>query len=608
MAITESKKLPPAPRWDLESIFSGGSESKDFEQFRKEIRKDLIEYTKRIELLPDGLDGAGREGWTSFVVDLQTLLARVRQAMSFVHCLISQDVNDEKAHQINGETDVFGSEFEKLMVSFEAFAKKQDDSQWREFINGEKLKEVSFALNEIRDIALKKMAPEFEAFATELAVNGYHAWNRLYDKMYGDLAADFEEDGEIKKLSLGQLQNRMSSANRDIRRQAFEKLEEAWGRRANLASMALNFQAGFRLTLYEKRNWDVLTEPLNNCRMTKETLDAMWRAVEKGIPGLVPYIEAKKKLMGTDKFNWYDQPAPIGASEKLYSFEESGDFIVNNIRPFSEAQANFSRMALDRNWIEAEDRPGKAGGGFCTGFRVARESRIFMTYSGSFSELATLAHELGHAWHSWLLKDKPVFASHYPSTLAETASIFNELLVKDAALEKTDDDDEKLMLLDQKLQDAQALFCNIYARYLLDRAFYEERKNGLVSKTRLDELMVNAQKKAFGGMLDPEEGYHPLFWASKLHFFLTDVPFYNFPYTFGYLFAGGVYARAKKEGASFDEKYQALLADTGSMTSEDVARKHLGVDLTKEDFWTEAVNNSLADVKPFVALADKAGQ
>lgn len=160
------------------------------------------------------------------------------------------------------------------------------------------------------------------------------------------------------------------------------------------------------------------------------------------------------------------------------------------------------------------------------------------------------------------------------------------------------------MLLDQKLQNAHALLCNIYARFLFDRSFYEERKKGLVSRSRLDELMVAAQKKAFVGTLDPNEGHHPLFWASKLHFFMTDAPFYNFPYTFGYLFAGGVYNRAKEEGASFAKKYHALLADTGMMTSEKVARKHLGVDITKEDFWSEAVNRVLADIEPFVKLAE----
>ena len=158
------------------------------------------------------------------------------------------------------------------------------------------------------------------------------------------------------------------------------------------------------------------------------------------------------------------------------------------------------------------------------------------------------------------------------------------------------------MLLDQKLQAAYTMFTDLRCRFLFDKAFYAERKNGIVQKDRLNEMMTEVQKEAFAGMLD-ESGYHPLFWCSKLHFFETEIPFYNFPYTFGYLFSGGVYDRAKKEGSDFADKYRTLLGDTGSMTTEDVALKHLGVDLTQESFWTDAVNRQLADIETFVELA-----
>jgi oligoendopeptidase F len=237
---------------------------------------------------------------------------------------------------------------------------------------------------------------------------------------------------------------------------------------------------------------------------------------------------------------------------------------------------------------------------------MKNESRIFMTYSETFSELLTLAHELGHAYHSWVLKDKDFFATQYPMNLAETASIFNELLVIDAAYEESDDPAEQLRLLDQKLQQAHIFFCDIRCRYLFDSTFYEERKNGVVQKDRLNELMTEAQRTAYAGTLS-DDGYHKLFWATKLHFFITDMPFYNFPYTFGFLFAGGVYDRARQEGQSFADKYDKLLADTGSMRTEELAKKHLGVDLTSPDFWETAVTRTLADVDRFVTLAETVG-
>lgn len=258
-------------------------------------------------------------------------------------------------------------------------------------------------------------------------------------------------------------------------------------------------------------------------------------------------------------------------------------------------------MAVEKRWVEAEDRPGKAGGAFCTGMGPRKQTRVFMTYAGSYDNLSTLAHELGHAYHGFVLNHTPFFATWYPMTLAETASIFTESLVTDAALAASSGTDERLMLLDQKLQSAYVLFCDLYTRFLFETSFYGERKKGIVETARLRELMIGAQQRAFGGLLD-DSGNHPLFWASKLHFYATEAPFYNFPYTFGYLFAQGVYARAKQEGPAFADRYKALLADTGSMTSEEVARKHLGVDLTGEDFWLSAVNLALAEVDQFVKL------
>jgi oligoendopeptidase F len=595
-----------APTWDLESVFPGGSKSKEFAAFREKTKKDLKDLTAKFSKMPQKLDGEGIEKWVKFIIQLQDVLAHISQTGAFANCLVSQNVSDTEAHQIVGEADLLDSQTDKLIVMFEAFAKNQSDQKWEKLLADKRLVGTTFFLNRMREIARMKMEPEFEAFASELAVNGYHAWNRLYDKMYGDLRANYLEDGQTKSLSLGQLSLRTSSPNRDTRRQAHQKIEEAWESRADLTAMALNYQAGFRLSIYARRNWkSALVEPLLNNKMKQKTLDAMWHAVEEGAPKLNEYIKAKKKLLGIDKFCWYDQTAPVGRSDRTYSFGQAGEFVIENLRTFSPEMADFSKIALEKRWVEAEDRSGKAGGGYCTTFSVAKQSRIFMTWGNSFNDLGTLAHELGHAFHQNVMRDYPLFGMFYPMTLAETASTFNELLVTDAAMNRSADEDERLMLLDQKLQNAHVLFCNLRARYLFDCNFYKEREKGLVARERLDELMVESQKKAFAGTLDSEQGYHKLFWASKLHFYLTDRPFYNFPYTFGFLFASGAYDRAQKEGPSFAKKYRALLADTGQMTCEQVAKKHMGVDITKPDFWRDAVNLTLANIEPFVKLARK---
>jgi pepF/M3 family oligoendopeptidase len=367
--------------------------------------------------------------------------------------------------------------------------------------------------------------------------------------------------------------------------------------------MHFNSMAGFRLGLYKARGWQSpVFEPFMLARVEEQTINAMWGAVANGHRRISDYITAKKKLLGIEKFRWYDQIAPIGEVEKTFAYDEAADFVVKHLSSFSSEMGQFARMAIDDRWIEAEDRSGKMAGGFCTGLPLVRQSRIFMTYSGNYNEMMTLAHEIGHAYHGYVLRDLDYYARHYTMTLAETASTFNEMLVTDAALDAADSKEDRLSLVDKKIQEHFVMFCNIRCRYIFETMFYEERKQGAVPKERLNELMVEAQKAAFGDIL-ADDGYHPMFWASKMHFSETEVPFYNFPYTFGHLFAGGIYDRTKKEGPDFAESYKALLVESGSMTCEDLAKKHLGVDLTTEQFWNDAVGRALKDIDVFMDLA-----
>lgn len=604
--MATATKIPPSPTWDLESIFPGGSKSPKLTEFRAKLKQNIADLTERFQKLPITLDSTSATQWREFVLKFQDVGEEFELLRSFASCLIAQNVADAEAQIITSEGDELGSGWDKVKTGLAALAAKQSESAWKEFLAHPDLKDVSFFVNEMRDDAREKMPIEQETLALDLAVNGYHAWNRLYDKMAGDLRVDFEVHGESRNISLGQLHTFMDNPDRKVRQKAFEKLTEAWNSRADLAAMMLNAQAGFRLALYDRRKWNSPRhEPLKLNRLRQESLDAMWSVVEKNTPRLKPYIEAKKKLLGIDKFRWYDESVACDKAERKFSYDEAARFIVENARGFSPHLADFCDRAIKNRWIEAEDRPGKAAGGFCTFLGLHRQTRIFMTYAGTYDNLLTLAHELGHAYHAHVLRERAFFAMWYPMGLAETASIFNEHLTTDAALANAESVDEKLMLVDQVCQQAYSFFGNIYSRYLFDCTFYDERKKGVVAKDRLNEIMTNAQKRAFAGLLD-DSGYHPLFWCSKLHFFLTDVPFYNFPYTFGFLFAGGVYARAKEEGKSFADKYRALLSDTGSMTTEQVALKHLGVDLTKEDFWVSAVNRALSKVDTFVELAKKA--
>jgi pepF/M3 family oligoendopeptidase len=333
--------------------------------------------------------------------------------------------------------------------------------------------------------------------------------------------------------------------------------------------------------------------------MQAETLAAMWEAIEENKGVFVEYLQRKKKLLGLEKLTWFDVSAPLGRVGKRYTYDEAANFVVEHLQSVSPRMGEFVTEAFKKRWVEAENRGHKRAGAFCTSLPSTKETRVFMTFMGTPDNVSTLAHELGHAFHQHVMTDLPVLAQRYAMNVAETASTFNELVVADAALAKADNKEERISLLAAKVDNSISFFMDIHARFIFETNFYAERRQGPVSAERLNELMMQAQKQAFCDALDV---WHPHFWCSKLHFYITGVPFYNFPYTFGYLFSYGIYAMAKNGGADFEQKYINLLRDTGSMRVEDLARQHLGVDLTKKDFWQQAVSMAAADAREFLEL------
>lgn len=584
--------------WDLDSIFDGGNESKALADFLDQLTVDLDNFERAG--LPEPLANKTHPAWVAAIQTLFNLSARLNQAASFVGCLISQNVKDDKALQLMGQIEQLGARLGSSWTNFQAAFAEQDDDIWVDLVTNTELKEVAFALNKTRDLARQKMSPELETLVNDLSTDGYHAWGRLYNIISGDKEVEFEG----KPTSLGQLQSKfMDDPDRSVRQAAFELFEGSWNDLAKTCALALNFQAGFRLSTYKHRGWEsVLHEPLLNNRFSADTLEAMWNVIDAKSDKLLKYFDAKAKLFGLDKLSWFDVQAPVGEATKTFTYQEAADFVVDSINTFDSDIADYCRMAIDKRWIEAEDRPGKRAGAYCTSLPLSKENRIFMTYNGSFNGMLTLAHELGHGYHGWVMRDLPYGARRYVMSVAETASTFNETIVCNASLEADSNDQERLSILGAMLNDATGFLMNIRARFLFEQSFFDERAKKQLNVDELNELMLSAQKTAYkDGLAD----YHPLFWASKLHFYLTRSPFYNFPYTFGFLFSNGVYAQAVAEGSAFQNRYVALLRDTGSMDTEDLAEKHLGVNLTQPEFWETAVDRVLADVDEFVALANK---
>lgn len=594
-------KEPLSVVWDLDIIFAGGSASPTFAQFLDRLDQQMIEFRASLEQVKHPI-AEPLAVLLPLVETMQAILLSIREADSFVSCLTAENQNDKKAVQLNGRVAVMGAQFNSALTHFDQLLKQIPDDAWEILLKDEAIVPIAYPLDERRQQAKEKLPPEQESLISDLAVDGYHGWGELYNTTVSKFNIPYEENGKTIQLSAGQAHNKLHSPDRTVRERVFQQWEETWSQSADFCADALNRLAGFRLQTYKNRGWDsILKEPLAINRMSDRTLQVMWDVIERNKPIFVTYLQRKARLLGVDKLSWHDVEAPIGSATKLYPYDEAATLIVDQFRRFSPKLAEFSEMAFEKRWIEAEDRAGKRPGGFCTSLPLSEETRIFMTYANTASNVSTLAHELGHAYHQHVMNDIPGLAQEYAMNVAETASTFAEMIVSDAAVKHAANEEERLALLEDKIQRSVAFFMNIHARFLFETEFYEKRRSGLLSVEELNELMVSAQKR---GYQDALSEYHPHFWASKLHFYITSVPFYNFPYTFGYLFSAGLYASALKEGAAFEDRYIALLRDTGSMTVEQLAMKHLGVDLTEPEFWQSAVDLAVADVNTFLQMTE----
>lgn len=593
--------------WDLESIFKGGTNSEDVQTKLESVKEDIVRYADQLKAWNS--DPGNDASTLQKILKLQEVIGKgLGQVGTFINMWHDAFMDDEHASVVKGQVMELYSEIQQLSTIFTKKLVAISDDQWSKLLKDDVLKEISFSLDEIREQGKRLLSEDEEKLIAKLNKDGIAAWSGLYNTVGSIMTVPFtDKDGKTTDLSIGQAMNKMyADPDSDVRAELYEDWEKVWSKNGLVFADILNHLAGYRLTLQDAHGREGhLEEPLEYNRMTEETLRAMWSAVDAQKQTFLDYLAQKANLLGMDKLGWQDVDAPVAMGETKptrFTYDEACDFIIEHFTSFGPKLTDFTKHALENRWVEAEDRSNKRPGGYCTSLPEFEESRIFMTFTGSPSDTSTLAHELGHAFHSHVMKDLPELNQGYAMNVAETASTFAETIIADATVKNAATDEEKVSLLANKLEGATAMFLNIRARFLFEDNFYAERAKGIVSEKRLNELMVEAQKEAFGDTLS---SYHPHFWAAKLHFFIDSVPFYNFPYTFGYLFSLGIYAEYLKHPEGFEEKYIALLRDTGSMKVEDLAKKHLGVDVTKEDFWAAGIELVGKDVDEFVELTNK---
>jgi len=593
--------------WDLDSLYPN-PQTAEFQAIWDGFLSDLHSLSTESDALPEISEEPETVSvWADFLSRWAKIRGQYWELGSLAGCHAAADASNTEYRKLEAKLAALSPQTEKINSSIEFALQSCGQELFEKFLSlDERLQNISFYLTERKQLADLRLPKEQELLASELSVDGFSAWGRLYDRLSGDLRITLMEKGELVEKSPGQVQ--FDEPLRSVRENKFYAASKAWDTIGDTCADALNHLSGTRLTIYKRIGVkDHLDMPLAQNRMQRETLDAMWKEISAFQPILKKYLDRKAKLLGQEKLSWYDLQAPLpqkylGQVDPEIKYDTACNLISDAFDEFSPDLGEFARMSYDKQWIEAESRAGKRQGGFCTGFDLEKESRIFMTYNDTADSMSTLAHELGHAYHSWVLKDEALLQQDYPMNLAETASTFAEAVLGEHRL-KTADDQTQLAILEGMLGDAVGFLMNIHCRFLFEDAFYRERAEGELSADRLSELMLQAQKSAYQDALQ-EDGWYPGFWISKLHFYITGVPFYNFPYTFGYLLSLGVYALADEYGDEFPERYKQLLINTGCCSAEDAVQKTFERDLRGPEFWRKSLEIVESRLNRFLELSE----
>ena len=583
-----------ATRWDLTNVYPS-LESKEFKNAIKKYKTLLDEmevFFKKASKADSKADPKKLGKLLGESVDRFNALFELSGTINpYIYSFISTDSRNKTAMRILSEFEQMSVQASVLNTKFQAWVGTLGKPAIKKAAKtNPSAKAHEFALLEAAEQSKYLMSEAEEVLAAELTLSGGNAFGKLQGTVTSQLSVDFELDGKTQKMPMPALINLRSHPDEPTRRRGYEAENIAWEGVKETLAACMNGVKGETLTLDKKRGReDAVHASLDFARIDRATLDAMLGAMKDSFPMFRKYFKHKAKLIGKEKLAWWDIMAPMGKTDKVYSFEEARDFIVENFNKFSPELGAFAKRAFDNNWIDAEQRDGKRGGAFCMGVSGVKESRILANFDGSFDQVSTLAHELGHAFHNECAyqADKTELQQSTPMTLAETASIMCETIITEAVLKNVTDPQEELAIIEAQMNNATGVIVDIYSRYLFEKEVFERRAQSELSADDLNDIMERAQKATYGDGLD-EKFLQKFMWTWKPHYYSSGFSFYNYPYAFGLLFATGLYAIYQKRGADFVPAYKALLAATGENRAAELADT-FGINIRTKKFWADSL-------------------
>ena len=571
--------------WTLEDLYPS-FESQEFKQ-DVEAYKALKGKFESLTL-EDSI-----EGITQVVKLLEESTVLTGRLYNYIHLTLATDTTHETATQVEVQLAGVSADLQATYAKVSKFLGTiQTDITTDPF-----LAEYRYYFEEAKKDATHLLSDELEEVLAKMSISGGKAWSQLFDFMWSSAQGEYK--GEV--VTLSEIRGKAYDSDAEVRKSAYEAELKMYDAIKEPIAFSLNHIKKEVLTTSQLRGFESpLAHTLEASRMSRETLDALLEAIREYLPNFRKYLRHKAALLGHENgLPFYDLFAPVGNSSRTFTVEESKDYLIENFKTFSADLAEMTEEFFDKHYIDFYPRKGKVGGAFCANLPMIKQSRVLTNFTGSLSDVVTLAHELGHAYHGLHIENHRPLNQDYSMPVAETASTFNENIIMNTAIKEASNE-EKIALIESQLQDTTQIIVDIYSRYLFESAVFENREQSFMFSKDLEEMMLSAQKEAYGDGLD-QSYLHPYMWACKPHYYSTGLSFYNFPYAFGGLFSKGLYAIYQEQPEGFVEKYQELLRATTVSSVEDTA-KVLGVDVSTPEFWKKALAEVAESIDAFIAL------
>jgi oligoendopeptidase F len=573
--------LGTLPEWNLADLYA----SPDSPEFAADMKKgeELSKaFADKYRGKLAAMDGAGLAQALKEYEAISDLLGRTG---SYAQLYYVGDTTDAKRGQFYGNTSAKLTEISTLLLFFELELNRIDDAALEKAMQVPALAHYRPWIENLRMEKPYQLDDKLEELFLEKSQTSASAFNRLFDETMAALR--FEVDGET--LTLEPTLNLMQSPDEAKRKAGAEALAKTFGENIKLFTLITNTLAKDKDISDRWRGFKDIADArhLSN-RVEPEVVAALVEAARAAYPKLSHrYYRMKAKWLGKDKLMHWDRNAPLPQDDKReVPWSEAKDMVLSAYGAFAPEMATIARTFFDKNWIDAPTRPGKAPGAFAHPTVPSAHPYVLLNYLGKTRDVMTLAHELGHGVHQVLAAGQGPLMASTPLTLAETASVFGEMLTFQALLKQTTDPRKRKTLLASKVEDMINTVVRQIAFYTFERKVHTARKEGELTPEQINEIWMNIQAESLGDGIAFGPGYET-FWTYIPHFIHS--PFYVYAYAFGDCLVNSLYARYRESEQGFQEKYFEMLKAGGTKHHSELL-KPFGLDATDPQFWDKGLS------------------